>query len=322
MYKILITGALGHIGSSLIHNIKPGEFREVVLLDNMFTQRFPSLFNLPEGVNFRFIEADVLTADLITILQGVDVVIHLAAITNAEGSFDIQEKVEEVNYDGTKRIADACIQTGTKLIFLSTTSVYGTQEEVVDENCLEKDLQPQSPYAKSKLKAEKLLTALAENSDLKFITCRFGTIFGASIGMRFHTAVNKFIWQACTGKPITVWRTALDQKRPYLSLTDAVAGLKFIVKENIFNNGIYNVLTVNSTVREIVEAIKRYVPDLEVSYVDSRIMNQLSYTVESEKFKSLGYTFKGNLENDVKETVKLLQNMRQENTKFVSGIRY
>ena len=52
--KILITGALGHIGSKLIHSIKPGEYKEVRLIDNMLTQRYASLFNLPKGVNYKF----------------------------------------------------------------------------------------------------------------------------------------------------------------------------------------------------------------------------------------------------------------------------
>src|SRR6186713_518188 len=110
--KLAITGALGHIGSRLIHALAPGDFDEVLLLDNLATQRFVSLFNLPKGVRFRFVEGDVLKADLGKLLQGMDVVIHLAAITNAAGSFDIQAEVEKVNHVGTERVADACIANG------------------------------------------------------------------------------------------------------------------------------------------------------------------------------------------------------------------
>ena len=318
MSKLLITGALGHIGSRLIHEIVPGEFEEVVLLDNMFTQRYASLFDLPAGVNFTFVEGDVLTADLDKIMKDIDFVVHLAAITNAEGSFDIQEKVEEVNFDGTVKVAEACVRTGSKLVFLSTTSVYGTQELEVDENCPETDLQPQSPYAKSKLKAEKFLSEISSRENLKFITCRFGTIYGASIGMRFHTAVNKFIWQACLGKPITVWRTALNQKRPYLALSDAVKALRFIMDKNIFDNGVYNVLTDNATVGEIAETIKSFVPDLQVTYVDARIMNQLSYTVANRKFTSLGFRFTGSLTKDVEITVRLLNGVRHKGKSVIA----
>ena len=98
---------------------------------------------------------------------------------------------------------------------------------------------------------------------LKAIVCRFGTIFGPSPGMRFHTAVNKFCWQAVMGQPLSVWRTAYEQKRPYLDLADAVRALAFIIERDLFDGRIYNVLTLNATVRDIVEAIKGFVPEYE-----------------------------------------------------------
>jgi UDP-glucose 4-epimerase len=282
----------------------------VRLIDNFATQRYASLFNLPKGVPFRFFEADVLTANLEQLLEGCDAVIHLAAITNAAGSFDNQAQVEAVNHDGTERVAQACLANASRLIFLSTTSVYGTASEVVDEACPEADLKPQSPYAQSKLKAEKRLAELAETRGLKHIACRFGTIYGTSIGMRFHTAVNKFVWQACLGEPITVWRTALNQKRPYLELGDAVRSLKFILERDLFDGQVYNVLTDNATVGDIVDQIRKHFPDLSVKLVDSQIMNQLSYTVACEKFRAHGFEFRGELAQGIAATVELLRNVR------------
>ena len=303
--RILITGALGHIGSQFVHGIKPGQYDEVVMLDNLSTQRYASLFDLPKGVKFKFIEGDIYKTDLEQYLKGIDVVIHLAAITNAAGSFDMQDQVEKVNYDGTIRVAEACLKTGSKLIFLSTTSVYGTQEEVVDENCSEDELKPQSPYADSKLRSEKKLVEMGKQG-LKFIACRFGTIFGTSIGMRFHTAVNKFCWQSVMGQPITVWRTAMDQKRPYLELNDGCRALQFIIDKDMFDGQVYNVLTANTTVAEIVAEIKKYIPDLRVELVNTKIMNQLSYTVACEKFKAKGFVFKGDIGSGIKDTLKKL----------------
>ena len=305
--KLFITGALGHIGSCFIHSIKPREFEEVVLMDNLSTQRYCSLFNLPKGVPFRFIEDDVCEANLESYFSGIDVVLHLAAITNAAGSFEIQDQVEKVNFKGTERVAQACLSTKSKLIFLSTTSVYGTQEKIVDENCSPDELQPQSPYADSKLRAEQLLHCLGQTKGLQFIICRFGTIFGTSIGMRFHTAINKFCWQACLGLPITVWRTALNQKRPYLDLSDAVEALRFIMRTDRFDNKIYNVLTVNATVGEIVELIKGHIADVKIDFVDTKIMNQLSYTVSCERFKTVGFNFKGSLAQGIHDTIALLK---------------
>jgi len=309
--KLLITGALGHIGSRLIHSLKRGEFEEVVLLDNLAAQRYASLFDLPEGVPFRFVDYDVSTGDLEEHLDGIDAVVHLAAITDAAGSFGNEDEVERVNLEGTEKVARACLSTGARLVFLSTTSVYGVQDGEVDEDCPIDMLQPQSPYADSKLKAEHLLQEMGEKEGLDFVICRFGTIFGTSTGMRFHTAVNKFCWQAVMGLPITVWRTALNQKRPYLDLNDAVAALKFILHRELFDRRIYNVLTTNSTPKNIVDAISTHVPDVSIDYVDSKIMNQLSYTVRSDRFAELGFEFHGSLEEGIRDTIQLLKGARQ-----------
>lgn len=304
--KVVITGALGHIGSRLIREL-PGA--EVVILDDLSTQRYVSLFDLPKHSRYHFHQVDVRTVDLEPFFTGADAVIHLAALTDAASSFERAEQVEEVNFGATVRVAEACAAAGAPLLFLSTTSVYGTQNEIVDEDCGESELQPQSPYAVSKLRAERALTELGATRGLRFVTCRFGTIFGISPGMRFHTAVNKFIWQACLGIPITVWRSALDQRRPYLDLSDAVRAIALILDRKLFDNRVYNVLTLNATVREIVDAIRAHVPDLVTELVDSRIMNQLSYTVSDARFRAAGFDVRGDLQRGVAETVELLRGL-------------
>ena len=312
--KIIVTGAIGHIGSYIVRDLGV-QFpkAEIVMIDNMMTQRYASLFNLPPLRNYHFIEDDVNSIDLKTVFSGANVVIHLAAITDATGSFDRAEELENNNYQSTVKVANACIETGASLIALSSTSVYGTQNDVVDEDCSEEELLPQSPYATTKLKEEKLIAKLCKEKGLKAIHCRFGTIFGASAGMRFHTAVNKFCWQAVMGRPISVWRTAYDQKRPYLDLLDASRAIELIIKNNIFDGRVYNVLTNNSTVREVVDVIREFVPDIEVGFVDSKIMNQLSYEVLDNRFKSQGFISAGSLRRGIGETVSLLSN---SNTKF------
>ena len=306
--KIVITGALGHIGSRVIREL-PGSYPgiEIVMIDNLLVQRYCSLFNLPSAATYRFIEADVLEIDLMPIIEGADVVLHLAAITDAANSFNNREQVEYVNYTATVNVAEACCASNTPLIHLSSTSVYGTQRETVDEECSDDELQPQSPYAETKLKEEDYLQDLGRSNDLRFVTCRFGTICGTSPGMRFHTAVNKFCWQAVMGQPLTVWRTALLQKRPYLVLSDAVEAIKFIIKQKLFDQKIYNVLTENLTVNAIVQSIQQHVPQCEMQYVDTKIMNQLSYQVSHARFKKQGFEFTGRVEQSIAETIGLLK---------------
>ena len=306
--KLVVTGALGHIGSALIRAL-PTHFpeAEILLIDSLATQRYASLFSLPAEGRYRFVEGDVRGLPLDELIAGAEAVVHLAAITDAAGSVDRAEEVEANNYLGTKAVAEACLHADARLITLSSTSVYGTQKAVVDEDCDPEDLAPQSPYARSKLKEEHLVAAMAENDGLQAAALRFGTIFGPSVGMRFHTAVNKFCWQAVMGLPITVWSTAYNQKRPYLDLGDAVEALRLAIATPALSRGeVYNVLTCNATVREVIDAIKAHLPALRVEFVDNRIMNQLSYEVACEKFLQFGFTPRGDLARGVAATLAQL----------------
>jgi nucleoside-diphosphate-sugar epimerase len=305
--KIVVTGALGHIGSSLIRAL-PAKFpgAEIVMIDNLVTQRYPSLFDLPATGRYRFVEADVRTADLRSLFEGAQAVIHLAATTDAAGSVGNAAAVEANNYNATATVAAACIESGARLVHVSSTSVYGTQGTTVSEDCAPEDLKPQSPYAETKLREENHVRSLAD-SGLRSIICRFGTIFGPSPGMRFHTAVNKFCWQAVMHRPLSVWRTAYEQKRPYLDLDDAVRAISFAMERDLFDGQVYNVLTLNATVREIVDAIGAFVPGVALSFVDSPIMNQLSYEVSSQRFRERGFTFSGDIRRGIGATVSLLR---------------
>jgi len=307
--KIVITGALGHIGSHLIRRL-PSFFEdcEIIMIDNLATQRYPSLFDLPENANYQFIEGDVLELDLPPIFDGADVVIQLAAITDATASFDRAEEVERVNFKATELVANACIKTNVPLIVASSTSVYGTQKHQVDEECSEDELKPQSPYAETKLKEEALTVRKVESEGLKAIIFRYGTIFGVSPGMRFHTAVNKFCWQAVMGTPLTVWKTAYDQKRPYLDLDDCARAVAFVIKRKLFDGRVYNVVSANSTVRNVVENIQSHIPNLRVNFVEHRIMNQLSYEVLNTRMSSAGFETERDFRQGIAETIDILKN--------------
>jgi nucleoside-diphosphate-sugar epimerase len=306
--KIIVTGALGHVGSALIRQL-PFDFPDatIVMVDNMMTQRYASLFDLPVVGRYQFVESDVRKIDLRSLFDGADVVVHLAALTDAAGTFDRAAELEANNFDATAKVAAACRETGARLIHLSSTSVYGTQSAVVSEDCLLEELKPQSAYAETKLKEEDLIQSLAKRDGLRAIVFRFGTIFGASVGMRYHTAVNKFCWQAVMKQPLAIWKSAYGQKRPYLDLVDAIRAIGFVIKHDLFDGRVYNALTLNATVHDIVNYIREFVPDVQLSFVNSPIMNQLSYEVSCARFVDCGFDFTGDLQRGISETVALLE---------------
>jgi len=307
--KIIITGALGHIGSRLIQDIPkhfPGS--DIIMIDNLSTFRYSSLFNLSNYCNFRFIEADITHVDLKSHIIDSDVVIHLAAITDAAHSFHIREKVAQSNFSGTKIMARLCRKNNIPLIHISSTSVYGSQSSIMDENCSDHQLKPQSPYAETKLKEENLLSEY-KKSGLQYTICRFGTVCGISPGARFNTTVNRICWQGVMGQPVTVWRSAQFQKRPYLTLQDAVDSIIHIVKNKLFDGHIYNILSKNMTINELLDIICDLLDNVEISYVDSEIMNQLSYEVSNKRFKDTDFRFRGSVEKSIQGVIQALYNV-------------
>jgi UDP-glucose 4-epimerase len=309
--NILVTGALGHIGSKLIRELKKNKkIAKIMLVDNLLTNRISSLFFLKK--KYSFLDADIRNTSipLLKFIKNADIIVHLAALTNAEASFQKKRAFIKYNLECSKNIFKTANKYNKKIIFISSTSVYGSQKKTV----LEDDSQfinPQSPYAIAKVKEEKLLYKY-QKEGLKFVILRFGTIHGFSIGMRFHTAVNKFIYQAVLNQNITVWKTALNQKRPYLSLIDGVRAINFIISKKIFNRQIYNVLNENYTVKQILNKIKIKIKKIKIKYVNTRIMNQLSYDVSNEKFKKLGFKYINKIDNDINQTINSLNGISND----------
>lgn len=303
--KIIITGALGHIGSYLIRNLNiKKKINKLYLIDNISSERYCSLFDL-KNKNYYFINQN-LAKEKIN-LKNIDLIIHLAAKTNAAQSANYEKEFHQNNFKATKNIVGYCLKNNTKLIFASTTSVYGPQREVVDENCLNSELNPQSPYADIKLKEEKYISKKFKNRKNSYLILRYGTVFGFSNGMRFHTAVNKFCFQACTKKPLTIWRTAYNQNRPYLSLSDLTKAMSHIIDKRLISNDIYNIVSKNMSVRDLILIIKKYIK-VNIKFVDHEIMNQLSYNVLNEKFKSTGFKFESDVSNHIKKIIRKLVN--------------
>jgi UDP-glucose 4-epimerase len=304
--NILITGGLGHVGSFLLDNFQIKKKINFFIIDNLLTERYCTLFNLKKKINCEFFKLDVSKDDISKIVKKSDLILHLAAITNAEGSFKIKDKVFKNNFQSTKKIADLCAKFNKPIILFSSTSVYGPIKrfEFIDENVPYNQLKPQSPYAECKIKEEKYLMSL-KNKKFKFVILRLGTIFGTSPGMRFHTAVNKFCWQAANNQEISVWENAYNKYRPYLDLKDLSRFLQFLIHKKKYENQIINLVTENFTVEQVLKNIKK-IRKIKIRYVKSKILNQDSYKVKSLYLIKNNFLMKGKIFNSIKKTISIL----------------
>lgn len=302
--RIVVTGALGHIGSALIRQrdlVRSAD--EIVMIDDLSTQRFSSLFDLPSGPKYSLVQRDVSQGLTPAITGSADALIHLAAISDPVASMSDPVWLYNNNLRITKHVSDTCASTGTPIVFVSTTSVYTSTQSIVDESS--RELNPSSPYAKCKLEEESYI--FANSQHYGSVVFRLGTIFGVSPGMRFHTAVNKFCWQAAMGEPIEVWSTAMDQRRPYLALSDAADLLAKAVIDSIYPGDVVNAVTCDTTVREVISAIEAAHVSVTLKLVDSPIMNSFSHRTSLERAKHLGFQFHGDLESNVAETLRLFR---------------
>ena len=306
--NLLITGSCGHIGSYLVANIhKIKKIKKCFIVDNFNSTQINSLFNSKKINNLKFYNLDLTKKSSLSKFNKIDYVVHLASMTNAAGSFNKKNEMYKNNIECMKNIINFCKVKKSKLIHISSTSVYGKQAALVDETCEEKFLKPQSPYADIKLIEERMLQKASKK--INYITYRFGTISGVSSGMRFHTAVNKFCLNASLNTDITVYKTALNQYRPYLSLVDAFKVFKFTIEKDLFKNDIYNALSENCTVNQILQKIRKSKKNIKVKFVSSKIMNQLSYHVAKDKLNNEGLYLKNKIIYDIEDTMKLLKNI-------------
>lgn len=281
MTNLLITGGLGHIGSYLLRDDRLEKFDRVRVVDNFMTQRYASVFELPK--NIELVEADMRYDDTHHMIKDMDVVLHLAATVNAAETVDKNDETKLNNYTATCRLVDALCRDGKgkHLVFLSTTSVYGPSENTRAEDCNE--YYPQSPYAEHKLRAEEYIWKNYRAVGHPATILRCGTIFGYSMGMRFHTVTNKFIWNAVNRCPITIWEPGTG-KRPYLSLQHASDAIFNSITNKLGGPGdTFNVVTKHWNPLEIVDHIKKYIDPVHVSMVKPPILNQASYIVACNK---------------------------------------
>ena len=316
--KVLITGGLGHIGSRLIRSVD----YNMTVADDLSTERYSSLFDFRASTEHEITFWPRNFSDLIQEeLSQFDIIIHLAAKTDAAASFGNRDDIERVNVDQTLGLIDRAEAAGVQLfIFPSSTSVYGVAKDIMIEDD-PSYINPQSPYAESKIVIEHAL----QNGRMPYLILRFGTFFGTSPGMRFHTAINKFCYQACVGESLTVWEQSYHQKRPYLDLADAISAIKLLItylNANVYGlgwgigdrafveNQVFNVVSGNHTVAEVIQIIRKYI-DVEIELVDTPLLNQHSYEVSCDKIAQLNYEPQGVLEDGIRQTIQLLSRIRR-----------
>jgi nucleoside-diphosphate-sugar epimerase len=220
--KCLVTGAAGFIGSHLCESlVQTGH--SVVGLDS-FVPYYPravkeaNLFSVRANSAFRFEEIDLRNDPLDRVLEGIEVIFHLSAMAGLSRSWTEFGLYESCNINGTHRLLEAArrISTLKRFLYASTSSVYGrfgSGDEMLP-------LRPISPYGVTKLAAENLCEAYAEELALPLIVLRYFSVYGPR--QRPDMGYHRFIQAMLNGQPLVVYGDGM-QVRGNTYISDCVA---------------------------------------------------------------------------------------------------
>lgn len=167
---------------------------------------------------FELVEADVALADLAELLDEVDVVFHLAARPGVRDSWSDFADYAHANVSATRSLFDACAKAGVRVVFASSSSVYGDLAQLPAKE--EATLRPVSPYGATKVMTEVLAGAYAASLGLDAVGLRYFTVYGPR--QRPDMGLSRFIEAGNAGEPIRVFGDG-RQLRDMTYVGDAVA---------------------------------------------------------------------------------------------------
>jgi len=214
--KYVVTGGAGFIGSHLIEKlVKQGDV--VTVLDNLNTGKIENLKSVSKKINF--VQNDIRDFEVLrSLMENVDGVFHQAAMASVQDSFRIPEKFHDVNVNGTENIFKIAKEFGIKVVYASSSSVYGDTSILPTTESDEK--RPINPYAKTKLEKDKLAEQYAKNG-LKVIGLRYFNVFGPRQSKEYAGVIKLFLERIQQDLPPLVNGDGL-QIRDFVYVDDAV----------------------------------------------------------------------------------------------------
>ena len=291
--NILIVGGAGYVGGGIVDKLK--KHHQVTVYDSLIYEE-----SYRKDVNFVY--GDVRNqSKLLKLFKNHDAVIWLAALVGDGACAINPELTFEINSDSVKFLAE---NFKKRIVFLSTCSVYGAQDGLLNEDS---SINPLSEYASSKVQAEEYLKG--SNS----IIFRLGTLFGISdefSRIRLDLVVNILVTKALTEGKLTVFGG--EQWRPLLHVNDVANAIEQTIDSE--TNGNFNLHYKNFKIIDIAEAIVNKVDSAIIETTPMKFQDARNYQVSSEKLLSeTGFKAEIDLNTGINEIYDLIANNRIKN---------
>ena len=225
--KILVTGGAGFIGSHITeYLVQRGD--NVTVIDNLKTGQTANLSKVNKNINF--VNGDIRNYKLLEgLVNDTDGVFHEAALASVQQSFEMQDEYFDVNVNGTENILKLASEYGFKVVYASSSSVYGNPKHVpTKEN---HDRKPLNPYAETKLE-EELLAEKYSEMDVSVIGLRYFNVFGRRQSKEYAGVINLFLEKIQQNKNPKVNGDGL-QTRDFVYIEDVVKANILAMDSNI-----------------------------------------------------------------------------------------
>jgi nucleoside-diphosphate-sugar epimerase len=292
--KILITGNMGYVGPVVVKRLRQ-TYPEATLVGldaGFFAHCLTNADILPEcRVDIQYF-ADVRGFSS-SILDGVDAIVHLAAISNDPIGNVFEEVTIDINYRASLRLANEAKRRGVRsFVFASSCSMYGFGED--SPRTETSPLNPLTAYAKSKVRTEQDLQGLADGT-FKVTSLRFSTACGMSDRLRLDLVVNDFVACAIASGEITILSDGTPW-RPLIHVKDMALAIDWGIQRDRTAGGDFLAVNVGSSewnyqVRELAEAVVEIIPDVSVTINKDAQPDKRSYRVDFGLFERLAPRF-------------------------------
>jgi nucleoside-diphosphate-sugar epimerase len=302
--KVLVVGNMGYIGPVLTKHLRRA-YPHATLIGfdtGLFAHCLIGSSPLPEIYLDRQVFGDVRNIDK-TVLEGVDAVVNLAAISNDPMGNRFEEATIAINYKAAVDLAAMAKRAGIRsYVFASSCSVYGCAEEGAKQES--SNLDPLTAYARSKVMTETELIPMAD--DRFTVTClRFATACGMSDRLRLDLVLNDFVAGALTQKKIVVMSDGTPW-RPLINVKDMARAIDWAITRGAEHGGKGLVVNVGSNewnrqVKDLADAVALAIPGVEVSINKNALPDKRSYRVSYDLFEQLAPGFQP--QSDLRATI-------------------
>ena len=291
--KVLLLGGCGYIGGLTTDKLIEAGL-DVTVYDNLlYEDRYLK--------DIKFIYGDIRETNKIArISKDYDVIVMMAALVGDPACSVNEMLTEEINHLAIKNLCES-IPKRKHVVFMSTCSVYGAQDGLLNENS---PTNPLSSYAVAKLESEKHII------DRVGTIFRLGTVFGlgdAYSRIRLDLVVNILTMRAVKYGEITI--NGGDQWRPIISVTDIA---EYVTEACIDEHtGIFVLAKENVIIRELGERIAGMIPNTKINYTDISFQDARNYKVDNSKsLKTFSYKPVVTVQDEVKRMVRIFEENR------------